>query len=266
MGMVLRMVLLLGVLGAAGVARADNKTAARESFREGTRQYDLNEFKLALDAFKRAYLQYEEPAFLFNIAQCHRQLGEKPEAVKFYRTYLRKVPAAQNRDEVERIIATLEAAIEQSVKAKPPTGTIDPNTKPAPEPASPLVTAPRQTTPPPAPPTAIAMTDSGRTKRLAGIALLASGGALLVAGAIFVGMAKLANDDIENPGDGVFDPSAQDRRNTFQALDAVFFAVGGAAAVTGLTLYLIGRRGSHKLAIAPAAGPGIVGASLGGSF
>jgi Tetratricopeptide repeat len=48
------------------------------------------------------------PAFLFNIAQCHRQLGNKQEAIKFYRSYLRKVPDAPNAEEVRKLIASLE--------------------------------------------------------------------------------------------------------------------------------------------------------------
>jgi tetratricopeptide (TPR) repeat protein len=246
---------VVGLILSAGAARADNKAAARESFKEGTRRYDLNEFQSALEAFKRAYLQYEEPAFLFNIAQCHRQLGDKVEAVKFYKTYLRKVPSAPNRAETERLIATLETAIEQQEKSKPPTGTIDvPPPAPAPRPA-----------PAPQPVVAKPPADhaaAGRTKKIAGLALLGGGAGLLALGAVFVGLAKVANDDVENPADGTHDPGAEDRRNTFQTLDAVFFAVGGAAVVTGLTLYLLGRRDATRVSIAPMFGPQRAGLDL----
>ena len=36
----------------------------------------------------------EDPVFLYNIAQCHRLLGENAEAVRFYRRYLEAAPAA----------------------------------------------------------------------------------------------------------------------------------------------------------------------------
>ncbi len=55
----------------AGAAYADNKEAAKEAYSEGKRQYDLGEYDAALAAFKKAYLNYEEPVFLFNIAQCY---------------------------------------------------------------------------------------------------------------------------------------------------------------------------------------------------
>src|SRR5439155_26759054 len=63
-----------------------------------------------------------EPSFLFNIAQCYRQVGDKPNAIRFYRTYLRETPSAPNRDEVNRLISTLERAVaeEQMAKANQP--------------------------------------------------------------------------------------------------------------------------------------------------
>jgi len=130
---------MLLFLVAAGVAHADNKQVAKEAFVEGSRQYELGDFKAALDAFKRAYLNYEEPAFLFNIAQCQRQLGDKPEAIRTYKIFLRKVPHAPQRAEVERIIADLQAAAEQekAARTRPPMETMQPPAATATTPASP---------------------------------------------------------------------------------------------------------------------------------
>jgi hypothetical protein len=115
-----------------GVAFADNKEAAKESYSEGKRHYDLGEYDAALAAFKKAYLNYEEPVFLFNIAQCYRALGDRPGAVRSYRAFLRNWPKAPNREQVERIVAELEAAIAQdaTAKAAPPQDTLPPG-KPA---------------------------------------------------------------------------------------------------------------------------------------
>jgi tetratricopeptide (TPR) repeat protein len=95
-------------------ARADqesgdqNRAAAGQAYREGQRQYDLNDFAKALDLFKRAYTLYDEPALLYNIAQCYRQLGDEEQAIKFYKSYLRRMPSAPNRDDVTRLVAGLE--------------------------------------------------------------------------------------------------------------------------------------------------------------
>jgi hypothetical protein len=71
---------------------------------------------MALVAFKRSYFSYDDPALLYNIAQCHRALQHNAIAVAFYRFYLRKAPDAQNRDEVERIISELESTMARSLR------------------------------------------------------------------------------------------------------------------------------------------------------
>ncbi len=142
----------------APVAWADNKEAAKQAYTEGKRQYDLGEYGVALDAFKRAYLNYEEPVFLFNIAQCYRALGDRPAAVRTYRAFLRNWPKAPNKEQVERIVAELEAAIaqDQSARAAPPDDTMPPRTVEAPKTPPPATTTPAPT--PPAEKPTVAMT------------------------------------------------------------------------------------------------------------
>jgi tetratricopeptide (TPR) repeat protein len=141
------LVIVLALVLGAGPALADNRAAAREAFTEGTRHYDLGRYSEALASFMRAYMSFEDPAILFNIAQCQRQLGNKAEAVKFYRTFLRKVPDAPNAEDVRRLIATMEAALgeERKTAAQPPQGTLETETRPSPAPPL-AITSP----PPPA--------------------------------------------------------------------------------------------------------------------
>jgi tetratricopeptide (TPR) repeat protein len=114
----LKKLVVIALLLGGGAATAQNKptgkAAARELYREGKRQYDLNEFAKALELFKRGYEVYEEPALLYNIAQCYRQLGNDEQAIAFYRSYLRQMDSVPNREEVQRVIASLE----QSVSAR----------------------------------------------------------------------------------------------------------------------------------------------------
>lgn len=114
----------------------DNKQLAKELYVEGTRLYDLNDYGKALESFKKAYLSFEEPSLLFNIAQCQRQLGQKDEAIKTYRSFLRKLPNASNRAEVQRLITKLEEALENERQANrmPPQG-VDPKPEPVVAPA-----------------------------------------------------------------------------------------------------------------------------------
>lgn len=105
-------VICVGLLFATTVA-ADAKSEARAAYQEGSRLYDLADFAGALAGFRKAYMLFEEPTILFNIAQCHRQLKNTEEAIRFYKTYLRKVATAPNAAEVEALIKRLEAQLEK---------------------------------------------------------------------------------------------------------------------------------------------------------
>jgi tetratricopeptide (TPR) repeat protein len=121
-----RIGVILVTLATAFSAAAEDKEAARKAFSEGSRYYNLSQYSDALEAFKRAYWNFEDPSFLYNIAQCHRALQHKQEAITFYRNYLRNAPDTPKRAEVERLIADLEAALRQdkAVATAPPEGTI----------------------------------------------------------------------------------------------------------------------------------------------
>jgi tetratricopeptide (TPR) repeat protein len=127
-------------------AAADDPAQAMAHFRQGRRLYQVSDYRAALDEFKRAFLLREDPVFLFNIAQCHRQLGEKRDALVYYRRYLTGDPAADNRAQVEKLIAELQEALagERSAPAPEPA----PTPLLAPAPAASLVTR----APPPAAP------------------------------------------------------------------------------------------------------------------
>ena len=133
-----------------GSAHAENKGKAREAFRVGTQHYKLAEYGEALDNFKEAYRNFEDPTFLFNIAQCQRQLNNKAEAIRFYRNYLIDVPNAPNREEVRQLIAKLEAALatERDAQAAAQAASASPPAAAAPV-APAVVTAPLVTAAPP---------------------------------------------------------------------------------------------------------------------
>ena len=141
------------------MAYADDRATAREEFKSGSRYFEIGDYAQALAHFKTAYLAFEDPAILFNIAQCERLMGQKTEAVRSYRIYLQKRPETPNRSEIEKIIVTLEDAIrrDNTATALPPTGVESANPrveeKPtvAPEPeATPAPVVVAATPPPPA--------------------------------------------------------------------------------------------------------------------
>ncbi|QRO02944.1 tetratricopeptide repeat protein [Archangium violaceum] len=92
-------------------AGGDVEAQARARFAQGNLSYDLAEFNKALDAYSDAYRLMPLPGFLFNIAQCHRQLGNPERAAFFYRRYLTLSKGEPRNAELAReLLAEMDAA------------------------------------------------------------------------------------------------------------------------------------------------------------
>src|SRR5688572_22796291 len=164
-------VLLALLLPATPVTAAppspEEKTRARDHYQKGLTHYDIKEYSDALGEFKNAYRVVQDPAFLFNIAQCYRKLGQDIEALDYYRNYLRRFPTAPNRGEVERRIQEIERELAAKAPATgtPPPGVVEPPaSRPAQAPVTPLTAPPAASAPPatlpPPPATATAGTST----------------------------------------------------------------------------------------------------------
>ena len=146
-------ILALGlVLALGGVASADEASQAKHFFVSGSKHFDLGEYSEALNDFKEGYRLKDDPVFLYNIAQCHRLLNQNTEALRAYKTYLRRAPDAANRAEVERKIAAIEEAQAAANKASttPPNQVLPPDShgsEPATGTAATTTTAPSTTAP-----------------------------------------------------------------------------------------------------------------------
>src|ERR1017187_4960718 len=105
------MVVVVCALLAVPVWSADgDKAVAKAHFEAATRLYDIHEYAKALDEYKAAYLAKPDPAFLFNVGQCYRKLGELDQALEFYREYLKKAPPDDpNRPNVEARIRNTDS-------------------------------------------------------------------------------------------------------------------------------------------------------------
>ena len=124
-------VLLIARPAAAAPPTPDEKAKAREHYQKGLVHYDIKEFSEALAEFKNAYRVVQDPAFLFNIAQCYRKLGQDIEALDYYRNYARRFPNAPNRGEVDRRIQEIEHELEaKRASNPPPTPEKKPETRP----------------------------------------------------------------------------------------------------------------------------------------
>jgi hypothetical protein len=157
------------VASPAARAAVDDTDTARRLYESATRHFDLTEYEAALNDFKEGYRHKDDPVFLYNIAQCYRLMNKNDEALRFYRSYLRRAPSAPNRDEVERRITTLQESLAAAERARatPPQTTLPPsNIKPSADAPPTATTTPPTTTPPavePPPPSSSTATSTSVT-------------------------------------------------------------------------------------------------------
>jgi len=133
---VLSGVAALGVVGAAGIATAqptstDPKVRAKYYWDEGRKHFDLGNFQKAAESFKKAYEEWPDGAFLYNVASAYRQLDDCKQALFFYKRFLqvKKDAPADKKSEVEGHIKTLEECVKKQEEARlrTPDGTVAPD-------------------------------------------------------------------------------------------------------------------------------------------
>ena len=126
--------LLAGVAGARP-AHADEaapglapRSEAREHYQRGKALQAARAFDEAIREYEAGYALVPMPEFLFNIGQCHRNLGSFDEAIFSFRKYLRLKPDAENREATEELINELEAE-----KARSGSRPVRPRVEPIPD-------------------------------------------------------------------------------------------------------------------------------------
>ncbi len=98
----------------AGLARA------KRLFHEGSVAYEAGRYGKALKEFRSAYAAAPRPGFLFNIAQCERQLSRFPAAARDYRLYLAAETDPRRRAVAERYLSEVEARLGSSARPEEP--------------------------------------------------------------------------------------------------------------------------------------------------
>jgi tetratricopeptide (TPR) repeat protein len=261
---------LVVVLLAATVkpAYADETSEAREHYQKGTSFYDLGRYPEAIREFEAAYQIKNDPALLYNLAQSHRLAGNEEQALHFYRTYLRRVPKAPNRTEIEGRITQLEQLVSQNKAAQtaPPNVTMPPAEAPpttapppsAPPPSAPPTTQPPVMTAPPmdtaqpapvvmAPPPSENLERAQSTKKWGKITMIAGGGLFLlgaIVGAQALSAANEVNDTAKNGG--IFDPAVEERGKNYAVAGNTLMVLGLLAGAGGAGLYFYGRNQEKK--------------------
>jgi len=109
--------MLAAVLLTAEV-KAGDVEEAKLHFDKAQTAYKLGQFDEAIREYEAAYRAMADPAFLFNMAQSHRQqhrLDHKAfhlhKSLSLYRSYLREMPKAPNRETVHKLMDELQSLI-----------------------------------------------------------------------------------------------------------------------------------------------------------
>jgi hypothetical protein len=239
-------------------------------FDKGVQLYRAGKYADAIGEFESGYAAFPRPAFLLNIAQAWRKLGDLGWARLYYQRFVDQAdPDDPARAAAQEALARLNGPepLKQSPKPEPalPVTRLD-NGPPKPAPPPPVVTpAPA---PAPLPPPHAARR---RAVGWIGVAAGVLGLGALGAGAGLMVDAQALNRQYLHPPDGAhFNPEGLHRRDVERDAAIGLFAGGGALVAVGVSMAVIHLSprppSRHALAPAPLWTPTAMGVSLAGTF
>jgi tetratricopeptide (TPR) repeat protein len=211
--------LVLVILLTSAPVLADGPDDARELNRRGSLAYNLQQWDLALEDFTAAYGAEPDPAFLFNIAQCQRQLGKYAAAAKSYRLYLAQAADGPERDHARRLALQMDDAARSSAPRESHRAEQLPAAVASPAPAAPT------------PPAVV----KRRRWRPRPIGLILGGAGLALAGIGAVLLVEMNQSD-RSAREATSLPDLQSRwsaRNAFEGGGIATLTVGAAGIVVG---------------------------------
>lgn len=122
--------LILLCAASSAAAQESNILLARVHFQRADLLYRQSDFRGALKQYMKAFSYKRHPAVFFNIAQCHRHLGQYKHALFYYRLYRSKLPNAPNRDEVDRRIKEMVQKLAEAERLEKQKGRLSIVTQP----------------------------------------------------------------------------------------------------------------------------------------
>lgn len=84
---------------------------ARLVYDQAVAAYEAHKYRDAIDLFLQADALKPNPAFSFNIGTAYEDMGDSAMALAYYRSYLRQLPKASDREDVENRIRRLEGQL-----------------------------------------------------------------------------------------------------------------------------------------------------------
>jgi hypothetical protein len=114
------MLSLIAAVGLLSVANprvgfaGDPTTEARAHYTDGQRLFNKKDYQSAIREFAAAEKIVPSGYNDYNLALCYDKLGDADPAIQYYRSYLQRVPDANNRAAVEASVARLDAALKSA--------------------------------------------------------------------------------------------------------------------------------------------------------
>lgn len=230
--------------------------------------FEAEEYEKAVELFERSYQLSPNPNILYNIGRTYEQTGDIASALEYYRRFLKEpdigVDARETAMERVSVLRELVGPGENPSESEAEEGPTEPETPIDFEASSDPRPNEDETEEP-----------AGRRRgRIAGYALIGTGGALLAAGGTLGGLAWAANRTATSEQEPLDERQAQGRRSERLAIGTdVLLATGGVAAVAGIALAVVFRKQSKgrasnlsRLRISPHFDERNVAVSLSGRF
>jgi tetratricopeptide (TPR) repeat protein len=115
---------------AAGAGTPDARSAAKARYEAGVAAYREGRYRDAIEQFLEADRLAPSAAFSFNIARAYSQASDAPNALRWYRDYLRRSPGAANAAEVKALVLDYERELAKrgvqqlTIVSNPPAATV----------------------------------------------------------------------------------------------------------------------------------------------
>lgn len=218
---------------------SDDDVEARLLYQAGVSAYDAGRFEEALERFQRAYELSGREMLLYNIATAAERARQDEIALDAYERFLEAEPETKLRGRVEAVIARLRREIAQAESARETQISkqdIDQNTE----------TQSDEATPPVPLDEPVAASSSSRGP--GGLITLAAGGAVLVAGAVTLGMGLADRARVQNPSEDALDwqrdaARAYDRGPALLTTGIIALPIGAALTAVGVVMAI--KSGKH---------------------
>jgi tetratricopeptide (TPR) repeat protein len=221
---------------------------ARKLVDTGRAAHGKGEYARAVALFKEAYVIAPSPGLLFNLAQAYRLMGNCDDAALMYHRYLDASLTQEGRSLAEMHLATVERCMaKRSLHIPMDESTAYLRAAPPPDPMLALDTQPLA-----------ARGSHARLEQRVGTGMMIAGGLTLSVAAYYGLVAHDASLEVE----GAYAHGARGKdivpiqaRGEEAAGRATWLGItGGIATVTGVTLYIFGKRAERALpvTIAPA--------------